>query len=173
MRLLIPEIHAPLILDAGALTAMGNNFRPLEKRKSSTILTPHHGEMSRLCRKKVDEVEAARENVAKAVAKKSGAIVVLKGKDSIVTDGEKCIINETGNSGMASAGSGDVLSGVVAALLAQGMEAFDGAALGVYLHGMAGDIAAQRFGRHGLIAGDILDSLPEAFMLYADSSSEE
>jgi NAD(P)H-hydrate epimerase len=92
------------------------------------------------------------------------SIVVLKGAGTVVTDGEKVYVNRTGNPGMATAGSGDVLTGVIVALVAQGMSDFDAAALGVYTHGLAGDIAAEKTGRVSLIATDIIDALPEAFL---------
>lgn len=168
MRLVIPEIHGPLVVDAGALTAIGKDWKILRKRKHSTIVTPHPGEMARLVDKTVEDVQNRREELAKKYASVSGAVVVLKGKNSLITDGKEVFINETGNAGMATAGSGDVLTGILAGLLAQGMEALDAARLGVYLHGLAGDIAAELMGEHSLIASDILDALPEAFQAYAE-----
>jgi NAD(P)H-hydrate epimerase len=167
LRLLIPEIHAPLILDAGALTAMGANLKPLAKRRQAALLTPHPGEMSRLSGKKIEEIQADRAGVAAELARQAGAIVILKGCGTVVTDGEETYVNETGNAGMATAGSGDVLSGVMAALIGQGMEPYPAATLAVYLHGLAGDIAVEEKGVHGLIAGDILDAVPAAFLRHA------
>lgn len=166
MRLVVPETHGPLVVDAGALTAIGKDWKILRKRKHPTVVTPHPGEMARLVDKTADEVTSRREELAKKYASVSGAVVLLKGKDTLVTDGKEVYINTTGNAGMATAGSGDVLSGLIAGLLAQGMEAFDAAKLGAHLHGLAGDIAAHMMGEHSLIASDILDALPEAFQAY-------
>ncbi len=166
LRLLIPEIHAPLLLDAGALTAIGTNIKPITKRRHPTVLTPHVGEMARLTGLKNDDVCHNKENVAKDYAKKSRAIVLLKGKKTIVTDGEKIYFNNSGNPGMATAGSGDVLSGLIVSLMAQGVDIFSATCLGAYLHGKAGDIAKKKFGEHGLIASDILDAIPEAYLKY-------
>jgi len=108
-------------------------------------------------------VPEQRQEQAVQLAKETKTVVALKGAGTVVTDGEKVYINKTGNPGMATAGSGDVLTGVVAALLGQGLSEFDAAVLGVYIHGLAGDIAAERIGQVGMIATDIAEALPEAF----------
>jgi NAD(P)H-hydrate epimerase len=97
------------------------------------------------------------------LANKTETVVVLKGAGTVVTDGEKIYVNKTGNPGMATAGAGDVLTGVITALMGQGLNNFDAAVLGVYVHGLAGDIAAKKLGQISLIATDIIDALPEAF----------
>jgi hydroxyethylthiazole kinase-like uncharacterized protein yjeF len=163
VRLLIPEIHAPLVLDAGALTALGTEFKPLEKRERPTILTPHPGEMSRLTGVPVKEIQADRSAAAQALASNTGALVVLKGAGTVIASPEALAVNESGNPGMATAGAGDVLAGVIAALLGQGMAPFDAARLGAYLHGLAGDIAAEERGVHGVMAGDLIEALPAAY----------
>ncbi|MHC4884878.1 MAG: NAD(P)H-hydrate dehydratase [Planctomycetota bacterium] len=171
LRLLIPEIHAPLVLDAGALTAIGTSTKQLEKRTSApTILTPHPGEMSRLTGLKTEEILADRERVTVELAQKTGAIVILKGHETLITNGTDTVTNTTGNPGMATAGSGDVLAGLIVGLIAQGMEAFAASQLGVYLHGLAGDIAAELLGQHSLMAGDIMRALPRAFLKHAKSN---
>lgn len=167
LRLLIPEIHAPMVLDAGGLTAMDAKLKPLAKRRRPTVLTPHPGEMSRLVGKKVDEIQADRTGEAKALAERTETVVLLKGAGTVITDGERVHENTTGNPGMATAGSGDVLAGMLAAFLAQGMEPFEATVLAAHLHGMAGDIAAETTGVHGLMARDIVASLPRAFLRYA------
>jgi NAD(P)H-hydrate epimerase len=106
---------------------------------------------------------ADRKNQAIQMANKTGTTVVLKGKGTIVTDGEKLYVNKTGNPGMATGGTGDVLTGVITALVGQGLSNFDAATLGVYVHGLAGDIAANKFGQINLIATDVIESLGEAF----------
>lgn len=166
MRLLIPEIHAPLLIDAGGLSALGINHKPLEKRKNPTVLTPHIGEMSRLTGKKTEDIKNNREECALEFSKATGTIVLLKGADTIVTNGEDVYVNKTGNPGMATAGSGDVLSGIIVALIAQGMGTFEATCLGSYLHGLAGDIAKESYGVHGLIASDMINAIPGAFLEY-------
>lgn len=168
MRLLIPEIHAPLVIDAGALTAIGDDWKIIRKRKNGTIITPHPGEMARLVKKTTDEVVERREQLAKKYAQVSGAIVALKGAGTLVTDGKEDYVNSTGNPGMSTAGTGDVLAGIIAGLLSQGMEPYDAARVGVYLHGLAGDLAAEEVGEHSLIAGDILTALPKAIRAYQE-----
>jgi NAD(P)H-hydrate epimerase len=167
LRLLVPEIGATLVLDAGALTAVGKDWKLIRSRKKPTIITPHPGEFSRLIGKSVEQVQENRESFAKKYAQQSGAVVLLKGKNSIITDGKETYINQTGNPGMATAGSGDVLAGIIAALAAQGLTALEAARLGAHLHGLAGDFAAETMGEHSLIASDILESLPDAFLSHA------
>lgn len=167
MRLLIPEIYPPLVLDGGALTAIGDDMMIVRKRSGATIMTPHPGEMGSLIRKTVAEVQSRRGEFAARYAKLSGAVVALKGAGTIVSDGRENHVNSSGNPAMATAGSGDVLSGVVAALVAQGMPPFEAAKLGVHLHGRAGDLARERKGIHGVIASDMIELLPAAFMEYA------
>jgi NAD(P)H-hydrate epimerase len=167
MRLLIPEIYPALILDGGALTAIGTDLMIIRKRQSPTIITPHPGEMGRLIGKTAADVQEKRRDFAVKYAKLSGAAVVLKGSETVVTNGTNVYINHTGNAGMATAGSGDVLTGVIAALVGQGLPPFDAAKLGVYLHGMAGDLGSRELGMHGLMASDIVQKLPAAFQRYA------
>ncbi len=167
MRLLIPEIYPPLIVDGGAFSAIGTDMMIFRKRQSPTIITPHPGEMGRITGKTVIEVQDKRREFAVKYAKLSGAVVALKGHGTIVTNGQDVYVNESGNPGMSTAGSGDVLCGVVAALVGQGLDAFSATKLGVYLHGLAGDVAEQELGQHGVIASDIISSLPPAFKAYA------
>ena len=128
------------------------------------VLTPHPAEFARLTGRSTAEIQADRETHALALAAEARhLIVVLKGAGTIVTDGRRLYVNTTGNPGMATGGSGDALTGVIAALIAQKMDPFDAACLGVYAHGLAGDIARDQGGEVGMIAGDIVDSLPDAF----------
>jgi ADP-dependent NAD(P)H-hydrate dehydratase len=113
-----------------------------------------------------EELPSNRREQALQLSRRTNTVVVLKGAGTVVTDGEKVYINKTGNPGMATAGSGDVLTGVITALLGQGLSNFDAAVLGVYIHGLAGDIAAEKFGRVSLMTTDIIDSLPGAFLKY-------
>ena len=166
IRLVVPEIHCPLVLDASGLTAMADHLDILMKRSKPTVLTPHAGELARMINKNQTDINAAREPIAKKLAMMTRTVLLLKGAGTIITDGQRVRVNETGNPGMATAGSGDVLAGVIAALLAMKLSPMDAAALGAHLHGLAGDIAAQSKGIYGLIAGDILEALPQAFLSY-------
>ncbi|MBR2916055.1 MAG: NAD(P)H-hydrate dehydratase [Clostridia bacterium] len=159
---LIENVSAPMVIDADGLNALSLNIDILKSRKTTTILTPHEGEMGKLLGIPSLDVKNNREEVAKKFAREHNAILVLKGKDTIVTDGEKIFVNPTGNSGMATGGSGDVLSGVLGSLLGQGMSGYDAGVLGVYIHGLAGDIGTLDKGKMGLIASDIAENLPYA-----------
>ncbi len=153
----------PLVIDADALTAVSNNLNVLTKTKVSKILTPHPGEMARLIKTSRDNVERNRLKVAENFSKKYNCILLLKGSRTIVASPDgKIYINKTGNAGMATAGSGDVLTGMIAAFLAQGLSSFDAAKWGAYLHGRAGDLAAVKKTKTSLIASDIIESLPTA-----------
>lgn len=166
IRLLVPEISSPLLIDAGALRAISGDVQLIAKRTAPTVLTPHPGEMSQLCGLQVSQLQEDRTGTAARYAAESGAVVLLKGPGTVISDGRRVRINTTGNPALATAGSGDVLSGVIAALLAQGLAAFEAACLGAHLHGAAGDIARERGGLHGVIAGDVAACLPGAFMAY-------
>ena len=133
--------------------------------KAKLILTPHPGEMKRLWSGLFREpLPDDRQQQAIQLSQHTNTVVALKGAGTVVTDGEKSYINKTGNPGMATAGSGDVLTGVVTALLGQRLSDLDATILGVYAHGLAGDIAAEKLGQVGIITTDIIDALPEAFL---------
>ncbi|NQT29268.1 MAG: NAD(P)H-hydrate dehydratase [Candidatus Saganbacteria bacterium] len=158
--------HAtPMILDADALNIMAKDLSVLAKVKDEDkiILTPHPGEMARLTGKSISYIQKNRKKVALDFAKKYGCIVVLKGHKTVVAhSNQKVYINNTGNPGMAKAGVGDVLCGMIAAFAAQGITPFDSAMLGVYLHGLAGDIASRDKGEYGMLASDLLGKIPDA-----------
>jgi NAD(P)H-hydrate epimerase len=161
----ITATDKPLIIDADGLNAMAGRLDLLSHVSRTVILTPHPGEFARLEQLTVAQVQADRSAHAAALARVApGLVVVLKGAGTVVTDGTRCFINTTGNPGMATGGSGDVLTGVIAALLAQRVPGFEAAQLGVFLHGLAGDIARDHDGEIGMIAGDIVDALPDAFV---------
>ena len=163
VRKLVSLTRLPTVLDADGLNALAGYTDGLKKAGRALVLTPHPGEMARLAGITTAEVQRERLKTARHWSSEWGVVLALKGARSIVAgpDG-RAYINSTGNPGMASGGSGDVLTGIIAGLLAQGMEAALAAAAGVYLHGLAGDMAARDKGMMGIIAGDILDSLPEA-----------
>jgi len=153
----------PLIIDADALNALCRHLNILTKSSTVKILTPHPGEMSRLTKTKKSAIEKNRKAAADTFAKKHHCTLLLKGAQTIVASfGKKIYTNTTGNSGMATAGSGDVLTGMIAAFLAQGLTAFDAAKYGAYLHGKAGDYAAKNKTRLSMIASDIIEYIPKA-----------
>lgn len=162
---IVTEFTKTLIIDADGINALSSNIDILNRKKCSVILTPHPGEMSRLNGLSVPEIQSARIKTAEDFVDRFDVTVVLKGEGTVVAArGGKTAVNPSGNCGMATGGTGDVLSGVVAALAAQGCTPYNSAVLGVYLHGLAGDIAAAEKGVHGLIASDLCGALPAAFL---------
>ncbi len=164
LQKLLGQTDIPLIIDADGLNNLSRINEWPGQTKASVILTPHPGEMKRLWTGLFrTSMPADRRSQATQLAGKTKTTVVLKGAGTIVTDGQKVYVNSTGNPGMATAGAGDVLTGVIAALIGQGLHNFEAAVLGVYAHGLAGDITAKKIGQTGMIATDIIESLPEAF----------
>ena len=134
------------------------------------VLTPHPGEMARLAGRGIDDVQGRREEIAREIAAKARATVVLKGAATVVADPDgEVYINPTGNSGLASGGTGDVLTGVVAAFLGRGLSGIEAGALGVHIHGAAGDAAAADVGEISMTAGDVLARLPQVFRSLASA----
>lgn len=154
--------HGPCVIDADGLGALDGDFLESvsDGKRSRWIITPHPGEMARLLGSDAAQVNADRLQMADEYARKWNMTVVLKGAPTIISSREHTYINSSGNPGMATAGSGDVLTGLIAALLSQGLEPLQAAALGVYVHGKAGDLAGQK-GQRGLRAGDILTRMQE------------
>ncbi len=164
VRALARELPLPAVLDADALNALAGRLGDLAARQAETVLTPHPGEMARLLGIATAEVQADRVAAARRAAAESGAVVVLKGHRTLIADPDGAVyVNPTGNPGMASGGSGDVLTGLIAALLAQGYDALAAGQLGAYLHGLAGDLATEHIAPEALRAGDQIDYLPAAF----------
>ncbi|MFO8058087.1 MAG: NAD(P)H-hydrate dehydratase [bacterium] len=161
---MIKKSPVPLVIDADGLNAVADEPQMLTEAGSDIILTPHPGEMARLTGTDTGSVLADRFGVCTKFADRYKAVVVLKGAHSLigVPDG-RARINITGNPGMASGGTGDVLTGIILGLLCQGLDPEEAAVLGTWLHGKAGDIAARELGEHGLIARDLMDKLPAAF----------
>jgi len=152
----------PVVLDADGLNVLADGARAALGRATPPVLiTPHPGEAARLLGASAKEVQADREAAAAALADWT-EVAVLKGAGTVVTDGSRLYVNETGNPGMATAGAGDVLTGMMTALVAAGMEPFEAAVLAVWAHGRAGDLAAERLGTLGLTAWDILGCVPDA-----------
>jgi NAD(P)H-hydrate epimerase len=166
-RLLVREllgVDRPLVLDADGLYALGDKLELLAERAQPTVLTPHEGELGRLLGRPADEVAAERLVCARAAAQRAAATVVLKGEATIVADPSgRAYVVPTGNPGLATPGTGDVLTGVIAAQLAKGLPATEAACLGAYLHGLAADLAAEEAtGTDCMVASDLFQSLPAA-----------
>ena len=159
---LIGKATKPIVLDADGLNAFDGQPEKLHTAGVPLIITPHPGELGRLLGVDAPAVQANRADLACRFAHDHKAIVVLKGHGTLVTDGRQLYSNPTGNPGMATGGTGDVLTGLIAALVGQGLEPFAAALLGVYLHGRAGDLARDALGEIGMIATDLLDFLPRA-----------
>jgi NAD(P)H-hydrate epimerase len=166
VRGIVENTDRPIVVDADALNALAAIGGPaaLARRPETMILTPHPGEAARLLRTTAAAVQADRESAAARLAA-AGAVVLLKGQGTIVTDGRRMFVNDTGNSGMATGGSGDVLTGLVAALVAQGMDGFEAAVLAAHVHGAAGDLAARAGGPIAVTAEGILRCLPAALLI--------
>ena len=165
LRALLEQEALRLVIDADGLNNLAGMKDWPARLKAKLILTPHPGEMKRLWSGLLrGQPPSGRSEQAVQFAQQTNSIVVLKGAGTVVTDGERVYINKTGNPGMATAGSGDVLTGVITALMGQGLSDFDAAVLGVYIHGLAGDIAAEKTGQVSLIATDIIKALRDAFM---------
>lgn len=161
----ITNCKKPLVIDADALNCICNKPEILKNLKAPAIITPHPGEMARLLHSTPKTVNSNRENTAINFAKKFGVVTVLKGAGTIIAspDGE-VYINHTGNSGMATGGSGDVLSGIIGSLLAQGAAPINAAAAGVFLHGTIGDLAAEKLGKISMLPTDMIDMIPTAYL---------
>lgn len=160
---IIEKTENVLVLDADALTAVSQNLSILAMSNARKILTPHPGEMARLTSLRVPDIEKNREQISLAFAKKYCCVILLKGHRTVVASPEgKIYINKTGNAGMAKAGSGDVLTGMIAALSSQGVDEFTAAKTGAFLHGRAGDLAAKKKTMASMIASDIIDCIPLA-----------
>ena len=162
---LIKEIKSPIILDADGINALSTNIDILKEAQAPVILTPHPGEMSRLCGKTVADIIANPIGIAGDFARKYGVTVILKTANTVVCSENlpTAYINTTGNSGLSKGGSGDLLAGMTASFVAQGMEPNKAAIAAVYLHGLAADIVAERTSMRGMLPSDVLDFLPELF----------
>lgn len=168
---LYEHLPVPAVFDADALNALAEQPEILARHAAPRILTPHPGEFSRLAGGKKFLLRQQSELAASELAARCQIVVVLKGHRTFVTDGKQQAHNETGNPGMATGGTGDVLTGLVTALVCQRLSAFDAARLGVYLHGLAGDLAGEELGQVSMIASDLVRHLPSAFQQFAAGSA--
>jgi hydroxyethylthiazole kinase-like uncharacterized protein yjeF len=161
LRDLLTKLTVPMVVDADALNLLGGQLDIFKTLKVPVILTPHPGEAAWLLKTTINDVEQNRVKVAKHIAEGYNVVVVLKGRFTVIAHPQGEVrINPTGNRGLATAGTGDVLSGIIGGLVAQRLPAFDAATAGVYLHGLAGEKASRRLGPDGLMAGDLLPLLP-------------
>ena len=160
----IKQCHVPMLVDADGLNCISDEPEILRHAKAPVVITPHPGEMARLLERSNTEVQENREGVAAEFAAEYGCTVVLKGAGTVIAcaDGST-FVNPTGNDGLATGGTGDVLSGLLGGLLAQNMNPVDAACLAVYVHGLAGDLAAETYTPRAMTAGDVVESLPEAW----------
>ena len=156
VKAVLENFHGPVAVDADGINNLSRHKDILRGREYPTILTPHDGEFARLG----GVIGTDRSASAEALAKELGAIVLLKGHRTVITDGDKTYVNHTGNPGMAVGGSGDVLAGIIVSLLGQGIAPLEAAACGAWLHGAAGDLCAAEIGQYGMLPSDLVEALP-------------
>lgn len=167
VRHVLAHSTVPVILDADGINAVSPHILAEEARSAPLILTPHPGEMARLMGLSTAEVQANRQAVACKLARETGAVVALKGHRTVIaTSSGEIMENPTGNPGMATGGSGDVLAGIIGSLAAQGLSPYAAAVCGVYLHGAAGDAAAKRHSEHGMLPTDLVEELGSLFLQF-------
>ena len=152
----------PIVIDADGLNNIQKNIDVLKKLKSGVIITPHQAELSRLTKISIQQIQENREKITKKIAANYGLICVLKGFETVISDGKEVFVNTTGNPGMATGGSGDVLTGIIAGLIGQTKSLFNAACLGVFLHGLAGDLAAKEKTQISMLPTDLVEKIPEA-----------
>jgi len=156
------ETNAKWVIDADALNIISE--LNIEKLPQNSILTPHPKEMSRLLKVDAEKINTNREEYAVYCAKKFNSVVLLKGHNTVVTDGQRIYINRTGNSALAKAGSGDVLTGIISGLTAQGLSPFEAGIKGAYLHGLAGELASKDMSEYSVLASDLINYLPKVLL---------
>jgi len=161
IKSVIKKSNIPMLIDADGINALDGDGRILKEAKIPIVITPHPGELGKLTGLKIEEIQKNRLDVAKKYALEYGVILVLKGHKTIIASPKgEIFVNTTGNPGMATAGSGDVLSGIIIGLMAQGLNSLDASVVGVHIHGLAGDLVAERKGQRGLVASDLIKYLP-------------
>ncbi len=174
---LLTQFGGRIVVDADGLNLMARAASFAIPDPERVVITPHPGEAARLLTARgvdaaIDTTPNSRRNAACSLVEAYGGISILKGRGTLVTDGNRLYVNETGNAGMATGGAGDVLTGLLAALIGQGMDTLEAAILAVYLHGLAGDFAAEELGRWSMTASDLIEYLPEAFCEHDMSVAE-
>jgi hydroxyethylthiazole kinase-like uncharacterized protein yjeF len=174
VRRLVSELPLPMVIDADGLNNLAGKLSLVKKAPAKRVLTPHPGEMARLLGTTVPQVQNDRLGTARKLAQEHGCVVVLKGAGTVVADSDgTAFVVPTGNPGMASGGTGDVLTGIIGSLLAQGKEACESACVGAYVHGKAGDQAVETKGEHGLLASDLIEALPSVLSGYEDDADSD
>jgi len=169
IRELSAGINKPLLIDGDGITAVAADLGCIKKRKAPTIITPHLAEMSRITEEKINDIINNKVDILQNTARELNATIVLKGAHSLIGyPDDTVLVNLSGNPSMASAGSGDVLTGTIAAMYGLGFSINDAVRMGVFIHGFAGDLAAKEKGEDGLVAGDIMEQLPEAMKIYRE-----
>ncbi|MCM1132320.1 MAG: NAD(P)H-hydrate dehydratase [Ruminococcus flavefaciens] len=163
VRFIVQNAEVPVIIDADGINCIAQDIEILMNRKSEVIITPHPGEMARLLKCDAKMINDNRIMVAEKYAEQYGIIVVLKGAGTIIADRHRTSANHTGNAGMSKGGSGDILSGIIGSTVAQNIPPYDAACAGVYMHGLAGDSACQKFGQEAMLPRDVVDCLSDAF----------
>jgi ADP-dependent NAD(P)H-hydrate dehydratase / NAD(P)H-hydrate epimerase len=172
VRAFVRRCPVPLVVDADGLNALADT--PLDGLRGGLqgVLTPHPGEMARLLSGSTAGVQRHRLESVRALAARTGAVAVLKGQHTLVAEPDGTTsVNPTGNAGMATGGTGDVLAGMVAALLARGLTGAQAARVGVFVHGLAGDLAVARLGQEGMLAGDVIQTIPAAILALTDGET--
>lgn len=166
----IKNAKCPIIIDADGLNILSENIDILKTAVAPMVLTPHPGEMSRLLSKSIVEIQQNRVSACKELSLKTGAVVLLKGCNTVICRGEEVYINPTGNQGMAKGGSGDVLSGIIGSFLAQGMDALKSAVCAAYIHGYSGDCLAKEYSLTGMTPTMMIDALPKLFSKFENKA---
>ncbi len=164
VRKLIVDIEKPMVIDADALNAVADHVEMLSVRRAETVITPHPGEMARLFKVSTQDILDDPIGFSKRASQEFGVVAVLKGAVTITSGYDESTLNTTGNPGLATAGTGDVLTGFIAGLMGQGLHAYDAASVAVYLHGLSADIAVEDISEYCLMASDVIDYLPEAIL---------
>jgi NAD(P)H-hydrate epimerase len=168
----MPSPKAPVVLDADGINAFEGRLELL--KDTGWVVTPHPGEMGRLTGESIAAIEGKRIEAARELAKNAGITVVLKGAPTVTADSSGgCVVNSSGNPGMATGGSGDVLSGMIVSFLGQGLDGPEAAVLAVYLHGLAGDLAAEEKTQWGMSAGDLVEYLPQSLLALSRGGIED
>ncbi len=165
LRFVVQNAETPVIIDADGINCISKDIEILMDKKSEVIITPHPGEMARLLKCNSEMINENRIMVAEKYAEQYGITVVLKGAGTIISDRCRTSANHTGNAGMSKGGSGDILSGIIGSAVAQGIPPYDAACAGVYMHGLAGDAAAEKLGQEAMLPRDIISCLSDAFRI--------
>lgn len=173
VRFVVQNAETPVIIDADGINCIAKDIEILTGKKSEVIITPHPGEMARLLNCDSKMINENRIMVAEKYAEQYGIIVVLKGAGTIISDRHRTSANHTGNAGMSKGGSGDVLSGIIGSAVAQGISPYDAACAGVYMHGLAGDAAAEKFGQEAMLPRDIVGCLSDAFRILKEKQKSQ